>query len=254
MSLNLHQGWVLVITIMLHGCVSGTMTQTAQATFTAKADLLHETQDYPQLITHYKTYLKQNRDDVTIQMALIDAYLLANDLDSADFHYQRLNKQSQTSAEGYWLGAKIAFAKNQLDVAIELGTQALALRPDFAEVENLLGMAHASKGDMNRAWHYFYAARENLFDDATIKNNLAVIDILLKDYQLAISRLEPLYQAGRRDDTLIANLALAYAKAGHYEPFQALYINRYNASEREALFVALRMAVTNGAPSSVESP
>ncbi|GAK83913.1 Flp pilus assembly protein TadD [Vibrio ponticus] len=140
-----------------------------------------------------------------------------------------------------YLKARIEFAKGNADQAISAGLEALEARSPYPEVENLLGMAYASKHDINNAWRYFYLARKHFFDDVTIKNNLAVIDLMLQDYQLAISRLEPIYLSGNHDATIVANLALAYAKTEQFDAFKGLYRTRYSPREIEDLYIGLRL-------------
>ncbi|MDA0148802.1 secretion protein [Vibrio sp. LaRot3] len=227
----------------LVGCSStpsSVAKQAQSASFSAKETVLTQAGDQSKLISYYKEHLKQTEDE-RVRVKLVEAYLDSDDLDSADFYYQTLSKNSQFSPNGLYLKAQIEFAKGNMDKTIVAGLEALEARENYPEVENLLGMAYASQRDINNAWRYFYLARKHLFDDVTIKNNLAVIDLLLQDYGLAISRLEPIYQSGNRDATIVSNLALAYAKSGDFERFKSLFVSRYTAQEIEELYIGLRL-------------
>jgi len=239
--------WMTIIAL-LQGCSSTPQSIESQAnyaSFSAKETVIKETRDQDKLINFYKEYLKQGEDE-RVRVKLVEAYLDADDLDSANFHYGSLSNNSQFSPHGLYLKARIEFAQGNSAEAINAGLEALEAQQPYPEVENLLGMAYASQHDINNAWRYFYLARKHFFDDTTIKNNLAVIDLMLQDYGLAISRLEPLYQAGNRDATIVSNLALAYAKTGQYDAFKGLYSSRYSPREIEDLYVGLRLvSVTN---------
>ncbi|EGU48902.1 putative secretion system protein [Vibrio ichthyoenteri ATCC 700023] len=237
--------WIVsvVMVFFLQGCMStpGSIEKQANlASFSAKESVLEKTGDQTKLIRYYKEHLKQDEDE-RVRLKLVEAYLQGQDLDSADFYFDTLSNNAQFSPQGLYLNAQIEFAKGNMDETIAAGLEALEARENYPEVENLLGMAYASQGDINNAWRYFYLARKHFFDDVIIKNNLAVIDLLLEDYGLAISRLEPIYQSGNYDAKIVSNLALAYAKSGKFEQFKALFSNRYTAQEIEDLFIGLRL-------------
>ncbi|ANS86267.1 secretion protein [Vibrio scophthalmi] len=239
------RGWIisLLMIFFLQGCMAtpdSIEKQANLASFSAKESVLEKTGDQGKLISYYKEHLKQDEDE-RVRLKLVEAYLDAQDLDSADFYFNTLSNNSQFSPDGLYLKAQIEFAKGNMEATIAAGLEALEARDNYPEVENLLGMAYASQRDINNAWRYFYLARKHFFDDVTIKNNLAVIDLLLEDYGLAISRLEPIYQSGNYDAKIVSNLALAYAKSGKYDQFKALYSNRYTNQEIEDLFIGLRL-------------
>ena len=249
--------WIgsMLVFALLQGCMSTLSSIENKADFTsflAKESVLAKTGDQGKLIRYYKEHLKQD-DDERIRLKLVEAYLKGDDLDSADFYFDTLSKNSQISPNGLYLKAQIEFAKGNVEETIAIGLEALEAKDNYPEMENLLGMAYASQRDINNAWRYFYLARKHFFDDVTIKNNLAVIDLMQQDYGLAIARLEPIYHSGNHDVKVVSNLALAYAKSGKYEQFRVLFANRYTAQKIEDLFIGLRLVSINSAEELVAS-
>ena len=88
-------------------------------------------------------------------------------------------------------------------------------------------------------------ARELLYEDVVISNNLAVMDILEADYQRAITRLEPVYKNGQADKQVVSNLVLAYAKVGDFVQVKALLGGMYSAEELYHIYTGLKVVSLN---------
>lgn len=212
--------------------------------FKSKEALLKNANDNNKLIALYKQELASN-DNYDTRLKLVNTYLEVGDIDSADFHLERMSAPEDRSAELDFLKARVKFEQDDPQQALVYGKRSLEKRPDFAEVENLLGLVFVRLGKFESAREHFLRARELLYEDVVISNNLAVMDILEADYQRAITRLEPVYKNGQADKQVVSNLVLAYAKVGDFVQVKALLGGMYSAEEVHQIYTGLKHVSLN---------
>lgn len=236
--------FILPVVLLLCGCVTST-TQTQQeladnASFKSREELLLSTNNTGKLIEFYKESLrKQESSDIRIK--LVSAYVDAKDYDSAAFHVEQIIPDSAQQTKVLFLRAKIDFSKGKVESAYRHAVKALQLEPRMAEAENLLGLIWAGKGDYQKSRYYFLQARKHFYDDITIKNNLAVLDLIEGNYQEAVGRLYSIYEKGNEDAEVLSNLVLGYAKLGMYKPLEeVLKTKGYTTNQAQQIYIALR--------------
>jgi len=231
---------ILFISITLIGCTSNSNSHlVSEQEFKSKEALLKNTNDNNKLIALYKDELTKN-DNYDVRLKLVHAYLEVGDIDSADFHLDRMIAPESQSAELDYLKARVKFEQDDPQQALVYGKRSLEKRPEFAEVENLLGLVFVRLGKFESAREHFLKARALLYEDVVISNNLAVMDILEADYQRAITRLEPVYKNGQADKQVISNLVLAYAKVGDFVQVKALLGGMYSTEELYHIYTGLK--------------
>jgi tight adherence protein D len=223
---------LLCFTLWLVGCAS---TDARFADFARKESLLLQTNNHAKLIDLYKTEIRV-ADSSELRIKLADTYLQSGDPESALFTLSTLSDAQKTSLPVLLIEAHALYEQGNIQQALWQAQSALELSKNHAELENLIGMIYAANRQFFQARHYFTLAREHLYDDITVKNNLAVIDILEKDYQTAIHRLLPLYLKGEADDQTESNLVLALVRKGDYTYANTILSSKYNSEEIAKMF------------------
>ena len=225
----------LIILAGLTGCAttsSSQKEQVSQSTFESKEEMLSQTGNLAQLVQLYKNRLQES-DSQEIRIKLIEAYLAEKDYESAAFYLDRLREKQQASdqpgqpddtlqAKIDLLQARVLLEQSKPEKASELVLRAIEKKGNYPEAENLMGLIQADLGDLVKAREYFNLARQHYYDDAVVKNNLAVLDLIEEEYQAAADKLQPLYQKGLADEKITANLVFAYAKLGNYPAVEAI--------------------------------
>lgn len=237
---------VLLLSSFLLACASseGDIGQVTNFKYDKQEQIYLNTGDYVKLITLYKDRLLKE-DVITTRLKMIEAYINMDDIESAEFNLNYLGQSTAYQSHIDYLFALVNYEKQYFGAAAIYAKKAVEINDNYPEAENLLGLIYASLGQYEQARHYFYLARQHLADDIKIKNNLAMIDILEGNYQQAIYRLEPLVLNGNRDDQVLANLGLSYAKTGQYDAFVSLYSDRSNEAELSQAFQVLQQAKGN---------
>ncbi|HGS4462302.1 TPA: tetratricopeptide repeat protein [Vibrio metschnikovii] len=238
--------WVGLVGLLLSGCVSSSghqrsnVNDTNNATFAFDQEqVLIKTGNYTALIEFYKQQLQQS-DQRETRLKLAQAYLDFQDPESALFILGPLvYPQSKQDTEFYLQGVAL-YRLNRVNEAQQSLTIAQENAPNNAQTINMLGIIFAQFSQFEQARASFNRARELMYDDITVKNNLALIDILEEDYQSAADRLLPIYHNGQADDRVIANLAIIMAKSGSFQHLQAFYAHQYSEQEIQQLFITLR--------------
>jgi tight adherence protein D len=140
-----------------------------------------------------------------------------------------------------FLKARVAYLNNKLVLAHQYAQTALSLSSSYPEAENLMGLIQAERGELSSAREHFISARRHYYDDAIIKNNLAVIDLIEEDYQSAVQRLQPLYLKAGGDKQITSNLLIAYAKLGEYQAVREILKEQdYKEEQIRRIFLVLR--------------
>lgn len=243
----MHNRWILcLIPLMLTGCMSagGLSTSGKPTTNTNnlsfdQEQVLQTTQNYPALIELYKQQLQQN-DQRSTRLKLAQTYLDYQDPESTLFTLQPLINPSSTYDQEFYLQGMALYHLHRLSEAQQALTLAQQRNPRNAQTINMLGILYAQSSDLEQARLWFNRARELMYDDIAIKNNLALLDMLEENYQSAADRLLPIYLNGQADERVIANLAIIMAKLGRVDYLHAFYAQDLNTQQINQLYTTLR--------------
>lgn len=231
----------------------------------AQENMLIKTENHSGLIEFYKTKLKE-KEDASTREKLAQAYLDYGDPDSSLFTISPLTKrvtdkeavkkransstwkglvwQSWTSNKVHinWLliQANSELGLDKREAALSSALQAFQLDKKNAEVANLIGVIYAAGGNIYEARHYFYIARENLFDDVKVKNNLALLLMLEGKYDRAVDMLLPLYTNGQADQQVESNLIIAMVKNNDLDLMRRVLKPKYSDREIAQKYQALK--------------
>lgn len=231
----------LLIAITLMGCVSNsTSDQTLN-----KESLLIQANKHSELVVFYKAELVK-KDTPETRIKLARSYLQLKDADSALFTMKPLLAQKRVSAEVLLVNAISLFELGQFNQALIDIERAKELEPGNAEILNMSGLIYSANGDYQQARTMFNLARSNFYDDITIKNNLAVLDIIEGHYLDAVQRLMPIYTNEQADAQVQANLMTALAKLGNFEYVRKMLGPEVSEEEAFNYFAALRNSEPTG--------
>lgn len=232
----------------------------------ANEALLEAAENYVGLIELYKSRMQQGKpaEQEQARLNLAEVYLQTDDPESALFTIEPLftinplnakPSDNNTTVTSWLLKSRALFALGDLEQAMVTAKQAHsaanATSPAHSlspRIMNHIGLIHVAYGEFGEARTAFNKARHAMLDDLTVKNNLAMLDILEHDYKSAIGRLMPLYTTGQADEQIKANLTIALARAGHYQDFKALIAQGQPESETATLFMTLsKVPILSGA-------
>lgn len=214
-----------------------------------KEALLLQAQNYNELVGYYKSQLSV-RDTEEVRIKLARSYLKIKDADSALFILKPLMAQKKISAEALLLNANSLYELGEFEQGLRDIEKAKEIDPKNAEIQNMAGLLYSANGDYNRARMMFNHARSNFYDDITVKNNLAVLDIIEGHYLDAVQRLMPIYTNDKADAQVQANLMLALAKLGNFDYVKTMLGPEVTEEEAFNHFAALR----NSEPTSQVNP
>jgi tight adherence protein D len=223
---------------IITGCVSSKSLR-PNATYKNNEAMLISSGNNQELIRLYKQQLGV-KEDHTIRTKLVAAYIEVKDFESALFYITPLLDASPNSSRINALDGKALFGLKAWDKSEIALMKSYRTDPHNGDVLNLLGLISSYKGNYEQARDYFKSARENMYNDVTVKNNLAMIDIIEGKYQAAVEKLTTLSTTENADPKVRSNLALAYAKLGRFEAFQGLLAEtKYSAEEQKEIFYQL---------------
>ncbi|KGY09499.1 tetratricopeptide repeat protein [Vibrio sinaloensis] len=234
-----------LLAVFLVGCAS---TNSDDRSLNKEA-LLIQAQNYNELVGYYKSQLSV-RDTEEVRIKLARSYLKIKDADSALFILKPLMAQKKISAEALLLNANSLYELGEFEQGLRDIEKAKEIDPKNAEIQNMAGLLYSANGDYNRARMMFNHARSNFYDDITVKNNLAVLDIIEGHYLDAVQRLMPIYTNDKADAQVQANLMLALAKLGNFDYVKTMLGPEVTEEEAFNHFAALR----NSEPTSQVNP
>lgn len=234
-----------LLVVFLVGCAS---TNSDDRSLNKEA-LLIQAQNYNELVGYYKSQLSV-RDTEEVRIKLARSYLKIKDADSALFILKPLMAQKKISAEALLLNANSLYELGEFELGLRDIEKAKEIDPKNAEIQNMAGLLYSANGDYNRARMMFNHARSNFYDDITVKNNLAVLDIIEGHYLDAVQRLMPIYTNDKADAQVQANLMLALAKLGNFDYVKTMLGPEVTEEEAFNHFAALR----NSEPTSQVNP
>jgi tight adherence protein D len=228
----------LISILIITGCVSS-QPLIPNASYKNNEAMLISSGNNLELIRLYKQQLALKEDQAT-RTKLVAAYIEVKDFESALFYISPLLEANPSSARINALDGKAQFGLKAWDKAEIALTKSYQIDQHNGDVLNLLGLISSYKGNYEQARGYFKSARENMYNDVTVKNNLAMIDIIEGKYQAAVEKLTTLSAGENADPKVRSNLALAYAKLGRFEAFQGLLADtKYSEEEQKSIFYQL---------------
>ena len=229
---------VIALAFVLQGCVTSGGAVYSNNAPTSEA-LLIAAENHAGLIDFYREQLENTpttQESDELRLKLSETYLNMGDPDSTLFYLQPLTEAGRANAGVLLLKSRALLAMKKYESSMETAQNALAMDDGNPNIHNQLGLIYAQAGDYNRARWHFNQARVHWLDDVTVKNNLAMMDILEGKYPTAVARLMPVYLAGQADDKVIANLVVALARSGQYQEFKSVYSNARNEEEYRVVF------------------
>ncbi|EOZ5529593.1 hypothetical protein ACQSNA_001486 [Vibrio metschnikovii] len=243
----MHKRWLVCLTpLVLTACMSASgLSTSGQSAVNANNQafdqelVLQKTQNYSALIELYKQQLQQSEQRTT-RLKLAQAYLDYQDPESALFTLQPLINLASSHDQEFYLQGMALYRLNRLTEAQQALNLAHQHDSRNAQTINMLGILYAQSSDLEQARLWFNRARELMYDDTAIKNNLALIDMLEEDYQAAADRLLPIYLNGQADERVIANLAIIMAKLGRVDYLHAFYAQDLNTQQINQLYSKLQ--------------
>ncbi|MFT2099115.1 tetratricopeptide repeat protein [Marinomonas sp. 2405UD66-6] len=236
---------LLFLILTITGC---TTHYSAPTVSSGKADekvmsekILIKSLNYARLIELYKEQLKEKENSET-RLKLANVYIDSYDNESALFTLAPLINQKKINPEVFYAQAVAQYNMGDIVSAHDSLLIVLEREPDNAKALNMLGIIYAYQGELENARKTFNKARELMYSDATIKNNLALLDLIEGEYQSAAATLLPVYlnNRGKVDESVRANLAIIMAKLGSFDYINTLYADKYSSEELLAIYNDLK--------------
>ncbi|MFK0570900.1 tetratricopeptide repeat protein [Endozoicomonas sp.] len=208
----------------------------------ANEPLLKAAGNHAGLIELYKDRLQtasdvQTADSNRYQLGV--TYLEAYDAESTLFYINPVIEAGRADASILLLQSRAFLVLDQQGKALQAAVDAMGKDAKDPRIANQLGLIYADMEYFSEAKRFFHKARKGMLDDAIVMNNLAMIDILEKNYRSAVERLMPLYNTGQADDRVTANLVVALVQGGMYEEFKSVYTGAKTEQERMDLYRAI---------------
>ncbi|URL05585.1 tetratricopeptide repeat protein [Avibacterium sp. 21-595] len=235
---------LLSAALLLSACSQSVFTKFNQQDISVKEKFYLSSNNYRELISLYRESLKQ-KEDPAIRYKLAESYYSIGDSRSSQLYLEPLLTSKDKKAnvqDALLLQIKNNLHNGDYRQAVENADNMLLSYPNNGEAYNLLGIAYAKLGDYKQAKDNFNKARSYFVDDVKVLNNLAMIDILQKNYAGAVDILLPQYTNGVKDNRLVHNLVFALVKKGD-KKYALDIIEKENLSETpEALVEELKSA------------
>ncbi len=202
----------------------------ATAIDTPNEKLLLAAENHAGLISLYKQQLDRAETDAesdTLRLKIADSYLATGDFESALFYLEPVIAAGRGSAGLFLVKSRAHLSAGQPSEALQAAIVAHGFHTGFGAgspgIDNQLGKVQAELGNYDSARRHFLNARQGMMDDAVVKNNLAMLDMLEGHYDAAADRLLTLQMSGQADQQVRANLAIALAKSGRYQQFSSIF-------------------------------
>ncbi len=171
--------------------------------------------------------------------------LLQGDLRGAEAAFRRVMAIDPDYPDGPVNAARARLQEGDVDAAIPLLEQAIALEPDLARAHFFLGTALRALGRYEEALEHLAAAREQYPRDRVVLGQIGRLQFLDRQYEAAIATYEAVLAIDPEDVSAHYNLMLAHQGAGNREEAmreRALY-ERFKADEAaQAITGAFRRA------------
>lgn len=229
---------LLIATTLVTGCASSGSTQIAASN---NERFLELSANNTRLIELYKDKLR-NQESEEIRLKLARVYLDTGDNESCLFTLMPLIREGKGGSEAFYLQGVSQYNTGRLRQAETSLKIAINRDNSSAKAINMLGVTYAELGNLSGARQQFNQAREMMYDDLVIKNNLALVDMLEGHYQDAVVLLMPVYLSNpeQADSQLKANLAILLSKLGSFETLRRVYGKQYSDAQLVDIFNDLK--------------
>ena len=171
--------------------------------------------------------------------------LLQGDLRGAEAAFRQVMAIDPDYPDGPVNAARARLQEGDVDAAIPLLEQALALEPDLARAHFFLGTALRALGRYEEALRHLAAARDQYPRDRVVLGQIGRLQFLDRQYDAAVATYESVLEIDPEDVSAHYNLMLAQQGAGNREEAmreRALY-ERFKADEAaQAITGAFRRA------------
>ncbi|SMB78973.1 tight adherence protein D [Pasteurella testudinis DSM 23072] len=241
---------ISVLVLMVAGCVnpagnSGKSKYSAQQ-ISEKETFLQSSGDYRGLIALYREILKNGENEM-IRYKLAESYYYNGDSKSSNFYLEPLiaSNNRKLSHDVFLLRIKNDIQLNQYQRAITHADSYLKINAKDGQAYNLRGIAYAHLGNLDQAYHDIMSARERFISDSVAINNLAMLNILDKQYKNAVNLLLPQYLNGEREPRLIYNLVFALVKSGDLSYAKDIIQKEKLNTSPDQLIIALQKTEKN---------
>ncbi len=220
----------LVISLLLVGCSSQTNLDNKEREF-----ILTKVNNYKGLIAFYREQLSKN-DTPEVRLKLCEVYNKIEDYESSQNCLKELVSSSPTD-ESLLLSAQNNSTLGHDEIALRQIDEAIKINPKMGEAYNLKGVILAHLGNLENAKTSFEKARNLFVAEDIVNNNLAMIAIVEKDYNLARSYLMPLYSRGYNSPKIVHNLIFTLVKLNDYSTADML-IRQNNLEDSSQRLIA----------------
>lgn len=220
----------LVISLLLVGCSSQTNLDNKE-----RESILTKVNNYKGLIAFYREQLSKN-DTPEVRLKLCEVYNKIEDYESSQNCLKELVSSSPTD-ESLLLSAQNNSTLGHDEIALRQIDEAIKINPKMGEAYNLKGVILAHLGDLENAKTSFEKARNLFVAEDIVNNNLAMIAIVEKDYNLARSYLMPLYSRGYNSPKIVHNLIFTLVKLNDYSTADML-IRQNNLEDSSQRLIA----------------
>ena len=230
---------LLAISVLV-GCASSGGNKSALT----EEQFLELSANNARLIELYKNRLREE-ESLSTRLKLAKVYLDTGDNESTLFTLSPLIKNDTGGSEAFYLQGVAQYNTGMLRQAEKSLQIAINKNGKSTKAINMLGVVYAELGNLNGARTQFNQAREMMYDDLVIKNNLALLDMLEGKYQDAAVRLMPIYlkNPDKADPKLKANLAIILSKMGSFETLRRVYGDQYNDAQLFDIFNDLKASL-----------
>ncbi|EFP96456.1 tetratricopeptide repeat protein [Vibrio caribbeanicus] len=181
---------------------------------TIKEQLLISANDQEKLIEFYKLNVHSNLE---YKAKLVEAYLEQGDIESADLYIKTYSSSEEelplfiyTTVRASYYKKKFNQAEKQLERYIKKGG-------DKGLYLTMLGKIKAHKGELDKAKFLFEESKKFGVSDRDIKNNIAVVNMIGKEYLNALPILYQLYLDDPSDSKVTANLVISSLHAKRFD-------------------------------------
>jgi tetratricopeptide (TPR) repeat protein len=159
--------------------------------------------------------------------------LRQSDLQGAKRAFSATVEGDPRYADGYVNLARVALREGLLEEAATNLDEALSLEPNLAKSHYFLGLVHKERGEYDAALANFRVAAEQYPRDRVVRNDIARVLFLKREYTAAVAELQEVLAVDAEDLVAHYNLMLCYKGLGRTEEAEAerhLY-ERFKADE-----------------------
>ncbi len=182
---------------------------------------------------------------------LTDVYLVKEDIEAATESLGELKLIAPNTILARYSEARVAFAKGELDSAVQLLQGILKDLPDFRKAHFLFGAVSRAKGNLAQAEMYLASVVTSWPENEQARRMLADVRFRQSKFADAGEALEPLLTADDADDQLLAVAGVVMMRAGEGDAGLELF-ERSVAADPENLARKLDLAALYLAANQVD--